>query len=171
MFREVSLAETPATDPKSLLGRNVEVSADVLTGNRRKYYMKLRFKINSVSERNAFTRFEGYACTRDYLYRIVRKRLQKVETINEIKTKDGWKLQVTTLTVLNRNTETTTQGKVRAEVDRLWKETAEKSTIEDIVKKTIDGAIQNIIRKRGSKIYPVRFSEICKIEVLKTPEE
>ena len=169
MFGQKQLAETPSTDPKYLLGRTLQNNVAELTGNPKKQYMNVLFKIKAVENGKAITRFNGYMCAREHLYRLVRKRNQKVEVINTLETKDGWKIQLTTLTVLNRNTDSTVQKKVRKKVDEFLRETAGKSSIDGFVKKIIEGSVQKSIRGMGSKIYPVRFVEISKIEVMKAP--
>ncbi len=161
------IAETPSLDPKSLIGRNIDVNMADLTGKSSKFYMNMRFRVNKVEDKNAFTMFNGYYCLREHLFRVVRKRSQKVRTINNVETKDNWRLQVTTLIILNRNTDVTVQKKERKLIHDYLEDFAKKSSLEDFVKATINGIIQKHIRKTGSKIYPVRFSEIEKIEVLK----
>ncbi|MCX6814608.1 MAG: hypothetical protein NTY20_03100 [Candidatus Aenigmarchaeota archaeon] len=169
MFNEMHLAETPTTDPATLVGRNVEIGVSELLGQPAKYYMKLFFKITDVDSRNAYTRFNGYSTTREHLYRVVRKHAQKVEDINVFETKDGWKLQITSIAILNRNTDSNIQKKVRQIMVNHIADTAKKSGVDDIVKRVLEGSFQRDIRKLGSKIYPVRFCEIAKIEVIKAP--
>jgi ribosomal protein S3AE len=163
-----TIAETPTLDPKSLIGRIVDVNLADLTGKSSKFYINMRFRINGIEDKNALTLFNGYYCLREHLFRAVRKRSQKVRTINNVETKDNWLLQVTTLIILNRNTDVTVQKKERKLIRDHLEDFARKSSLEDFVKATINGIIQKHIRKTGSKIYPVRFSEIESIEVLKT---
>jgi small subunit ribosomal protein S3Ae len=169
MFNEVRLAETPTTDPATLVGRNLEIGVSELMSQPAKYYMKVFFKITDVDSRNAYTRFNGYATTREYLYRVVRKRNQKVESVDTFLTRDGWKLQITSIAILNRNTNDAVQKKVRVAMVKHIEESAKKSGTDDLVKRIIEGSLQKEIRKIGSKIYPVRFCEIAKIEVAKAP--
>jgi len=169
MFGEMRLADTPAMDPESIMGRNLEISVSDLIGQPNKYYMKVFFKVTDVDARNAYTRFNGYCVGREHLSRAVRKRAQKVESINYFTTKDGWKIQVTSVAVLNRNTESEIQKKVRNAVVAHLEETAKRSGLDDILKKVIEGSLQREMKKLGSRIYPVRFFEVAKIEVMKAP--
>jgi len=169
MFGEVRLADTPAMDPDSLMGRNLEMSVSDLMGQPGKYYMKIFFKVTEVDSRNAYTRFNGYSVAREHLSRMVRKRNQKVESVDYFSTKDGWKIQVTSIAMLNRNTESEVQKKVRRAIVSRLEETAKKSGVDDILKKIIEGSLQKEMKKIGSKIYPVRFFEVAKIEVVKAP--
>jgi small subunit ribosomal protein S3Ae len=109
IYGKTVLSETPATDPKALIGRIIEISFAELSGNPSKFYMKLMFRIEKVDGKKALTQFNGYAAARDYLFRVVRKRTQKIRIISNMETKDKWKLQITALAVLNRNTETGVQ--------------------------------------------------------------
>jgi len=169
MFNEMHLAETPTTDPATLVGRNLEIGVSELLGQPAKYYMKLVFKITDVDSRNAYTRFNGYSTTREHLYRVVRKHAQKVQSIDIFDTKDGWKLQITSIAILNRNTDSNIQKKVRQIMVAHIEESAKKLGTDDLVKRILEGTLQRDIRKLGSKVYPVRFCEIAKIEVMKAP--
>ena len=171
MFNEYQMAETPTTDPANLVGRNIEIGVSDLLGQPQKYYMKIFFKITDVDSRNAYTRFNGYATTREYLYRVVRKRNEKVESTDTMDTRDGWKLQITSVAILNRNTEAEVSKKVRNIMVAHIKETASKAGSEMLIKKILEGSLQKEIRKLGSKVYPVRFCEVSKIEVVKAPLE
>ncbi len=171
MFNEMQLTETPTTDPATLVGRNLEIGVSELLGQPQKYYMKVFFKITDISGKNAFTRFNGYATTREYLYRMVRKRNQKVESVDTIDTKDGWRIQVTSVAILNRNAFAEISNKVRRVMVGHITDTAKKAGMDDLLKKVIEGSLQKEVRKIGSKIYPVRFCEVSKIEVVKAPAE
>ena len=166
IFGESFLLETPCTDPKSIIGRNIEVSLSQLISKPSRFDMKLKFVVNNVEGRNAHTRFNGLSASRE---RYIRKGVQKVEIMSDLKTKDGWKMQAKTITVLNRNVHTTVQKKVRAAVNKFLQEFAERSTLDEFIKTVIAGVVQNKIRKLGNKIYPVRISEINKIEVIRAP--
>lgn len=164
------LGQTPATDPKSLIGRNMEVGVPDITGDNNKYYMKLSVKITQIEGKTCLTAFNGLDCTRDHLLRMVRKRNQKVESIVDVATKDGWVLRIKPWTILNGKPVATVETKVRHMVSGFFNDFAKKSDMGEIVRKILTTELQMMIKKSGSKIYPVRFSEIARIKVLKSPE-
>jgi ribosomal protein S3AE len=47
---------------------------------------------------------------------------------------------------------------------------AKRSGIDGFVKDVVAGSIQKEMKRLGNKVYPVRFSEIESIEVVKTPK-
>jgi len=173
MFNETFITETPTTDPKVLVGRNVGINVSDLLRQPSKYYMKLIFKINKIddAQKRAYTRFNGYSVSKEHVYRVVRKRIQKVEAVTYVETKDKWKLQVSTVTILNRNTESEIQRKIRKHVEDSLIENVAGLSIDDFVKLVINSVLQVKIKKSGTKIYPVRFSEIIKIEVMNAPAD
>lgn len=164
------VGQTPSTDPKSLVGRTLEVGVPELTDDQTKYYMKINLRIVKVEGKTCYTSFNGMECTRDHLLRMVRKRNQKVETIVDIATKDGWLIRVKPWIILNGKPARSVETKVRHMLDKYFHELAKQNDIYELVKKIFSTEIQMTIKKNGSKIYPVRFSEIARIKVLKSPQ-
>lgn len=167
MFESRQIGETPTTDAKLLPGKTIEVSLPELGGPGQKFYVKLKFKVDKLEGTRATTKFHGLSLMNEHMYRIVRKRMQKVELITYVNTKDGWKLQLTFIAMLNRNTNSSVQTQVRVASEKFLKEFASQNTIDDFVKSVTAGSLQHNVRKMGNKIYPIRFSEITKIEVKK----
>jgi len=169
MFNSVVLAETPAIDSSAIIGRTIRVNVSQLTGQASKYYMNLNFRISSVEGKGASTVFDGYSCTRDYMFHVVRKRTDKVRHVRDVETKDGWKLQVVALLILNRKTDANVKCKIRKIIDGQLDSAAKKNVIDGFIKDVVAGAVQKEMKRLGNKVYPVRFSEIESIEVLKRP--
>lgn len=168
-FGEKFISETPATDPSNVLGRVVEVGVNEITGDDNKFYMKLMFKINNLEGRMAYTHFYGINCVTEHLFRMVRKRTDKVAVTQDVKTSDDWKLRVTTMAIMNRKSDTTLQRKMRKFVTENIKEAAEKATLDDFVMGVISGVTPHKLRKAASKIYPLRYAEISKVTVRSKP--
>ena len=165
-FGESFLAESPATDPKSLMGRVVPIIASDLTGDKTKKYMKLFFKVSDVKDKTATTNFHALESIKEYISRNVRPGLEKVESFDEVKTKDNWVLQVSATTILNKKIQATVRAKVRKEIGDFFQKAVEEASLEDFLKSVLSSAYQKKVRKDLSAIYPVRFMEIHKIEVL-----
>jgi small subunit ribosomal protein S3Ae len=168
-FGEKFISETPATDPEYVLGRVLEVGVNEVTGDDNKFYIKLLFKVNNLEGRMAYTVFHGITCMNEHIYRMVRKRTQKVAVIQDVTTADNWKLRMTTLAIMNRKSDTMLQKKMRKFVEKTMNETAAKTDIDDFVTGIISGVTQHKLRKAASKVYPLRFAEISKVRVLSAP--
>ncbi len=164
-FGDFVIGETIAFDPSQLKGRVVETSLTDITGDPNKYYLKFYFKIDSVDNSKALTKFVGHDCTRDYLARIVRKRKTRIDTNDIIELKDN-KIRVKTIAISNRRVSHPVEVKVRRIVRESVIEAIEKMKTEEFIREIIDGKLQSKIRKDVSKVYPLRFFEFRKTEVL-----
>ena len=99
--------------------------------------------------------------------RMSRKGLGKVAVYVDVVTKDNWKIQVSSITILNRRANAEIKAKVNRIVNEIIKDKGSSMTHNDFIKAAIAGVFQVKIKKTASKVYPVRFSEITKIETLK----
>jgi len=173
LFRERELCEIPATDPKYLKGRKIEMGLEELTGDYKKFSRfpaSMKLKVTEVTGNKAKTVFGGYEVSKDLIFRVTRKRTQKVDMTEEYKTKDGWEIQITGLIVLNRNVYTSIQKSVRKLMNERFKEMVANNTMDDFLKDLLNKVSTSQMKKEASKIYPVRIAEITKIEVISHPE-
>lgn len=135
-----------------------------------KLYLNLMFKVVKTEGKTAYTRFDGCSTPREFLYRMVRKRTQKVETVDYVKTKDDWELKVKMLTILNRTTPSEVQTKVRSRLAELLKEETSKRLLDDFLKQIFMKQFQTKVKRSLSSIYPARFNEVARIEVIQPPK-
>jgi len=167
MFNERELAKTITSDPNSLINRKISVSLMDLINDFGKYYMKFIFRVKRVEGEKAFTEFDSSECLRDYISRMVLRRVRRVDTIQDLETKDGRKIRVKGLVIIPKRVKTTIKKAVRNKVREMIKSEVEKSTLDDFVKKIISDEIKVKILKEARKTYPIRNFEIRKTEVLK----
>ncbi len=166
VFNEMVIGKTMASDPELLIGRRITVSLMELTNNFSKYYMKFTFKIIKVEGDKAFTRFDGSECLRDYISRMVLRRVRRIDTIQDLTTKDGIKIRVKCITITSRKMRTNTEKIMRKKIQELVKEEVENSTLDEVVLKIVNDGIKQKVLKEARKIYPVRNFEVRKTEVL-----
>ena len=162
------IAETPAMDSVSVADRVLEVPVSELTGDQGKYYMMIGLKAGRPEEDGVKTRFHSFFCINEYVMRMGRKGLGKVYFFGDVETKDKWLLQVSLIAVLNRRANANIKSKVREFITGLMLSRAKDLNHDEFVKAAMAGVFQMKVKKGASKIYPVRFCEIVKIETLKT---
>jgi small subunit ribosomal protein S3Ae len=167
-FNEKEIARTIAGDANTLIGRRIILSLAELTNNYNKFYMKFIFKINRIEGNKAFADFDGSECLRDYISRMILRRTRRIDTVQDLNTKDGVKIRVKCLAVIPRRIKSSIQVKVRNKIKEELKKEVEAITLEDFVKKIISDEIKMKILTEARKIYPVRNFEIRKTEVIST---
>lgn len=165
-FNEIEIGKTLTSDPQSLINRKLTISAVELTNNLEKYYLKLTFKVVSITENKALTEFDGSECLRDYISRMVVRRVRRVDSVQDLMTKDGKKIRVKGIAIIRGRIKSSIQRAIRSKIEELIKLEVQNSTLEEFVKKILSDEIKNKISKEVKKVYPLRNFEIRKTEVL-----
>jgi len=165
IFQENPLGETPGDDVKKVVGRTVEAPLVMITNDMSKYYLKAKMKIVRVDGLKAYTELAGLECLRDYIARMIRHRVTRIDTVQRLETKDGRKVAVKSIIVTNKRVTRGVEKELRKFVEDIIAKSVKESTIDEFVSKILKDSIKQKILKEGSKIYPLRFFEIRKLEI------
>jgi len=165
VFGEKEIGRTFASEPEQILGRKIYLSALELTDNIDKYYMKVSFKIKKIEGNKAFTEFYGSECLQDHISRMVIRRVRRIDTVQDIKMKDGIKVRVKGIAVISRRAKSSIQVKISERIKEKVKEEVEAMTMDNLVEKILSDELKMRVLTEARKIYPVRNFEIRKVEV------
>jgi small subunit ribosomal protein S3Ae len=163
------VGEIPANEPEAAKGRRVILSAIDVLGDFNKYYLKFIFKVGEVDNQNAYLYFNGLECTRDYIARMIRRKVDRTDLVVDKITKDGVKLRIKTITV-TRRVPKGIRTKIRKKINEILDKEVSASEMDKFILKVLSDDFKNSIISTLHKIYPVRYFEFRKIEV-KTPLE
>ena len=166
LFGEKVVGETPAVEPKQLIGRKIQTSTVEVSKDFSRFFVKLNFQITDVNGNKAFTKLVGHDVMNERIYRMVQRHVRRVDVIQDVVTKDKIKIRVKTVFTLARRVNTALKFSARAVAKDLVEKTASQTNFDDFMESVIKGDIQHKIRKDCSKIYPVANVEIRKTEVL-----
>ena len=166
LFKEKEIGETPVGDAKTLIGRRIETYLINLIDDLSKYYIKFHFKVKEIEDNKAKTEFAGLECLRDYISRMIRYGIVRIDTIQDLTTSDKIKLRVKTITITSKKIKKNVEINLKRFVEEKVKKTVESNKLDDLIKKIINDDIKRSIFDEGSKIYPVRTFEVRKIERL-----
>ncbi len=163
MFGGKQIAEAPMGDPKQVIGRTLTTFLSDLTGDPSKYFYKVKLRINSFEGLNAETEFVSHECSRDFVSRMVRRRVRRIDNRVITSTKDT-RIIVKSLATSMKKADTTAEKAIRRKIADEIAKVAQERTLEDFMKGVYSGELQKYIRKEASKIYPIREFEITKVE-------
>lgn len=166
IFDEKEIGTTLTFTPENLIGKNISLSAIELTDDMSKYYLKLNFKITRLEGNRALTEFYGSECMNDYVSRMVVRHIRRIDTVQDLTTKDGVKIRVKTLATISKKATSSVEVKFREFVSTRMKDIVENLTFEDFVKKMIANEIKARVLKEGRRIYPVRNFEIRRTQLI-----
>lgn len=168
IFEEKELGKIMVSNPEKLVGRKTSFSAMEIADDMNKYYMKFILRINRIEGKKAFTELSGSECMRDYISRMVVRRVSRIDVINDFKTKDGIKIRVKALAVISKKAKSSIQKKIRARLQVLLKEDVESTSLDDLIGKIISDEMKSRILSELRGIYPIRNFEIRKTEISST---
>jgi len=160
------IAETPAIKDQHIVGRVLEVPMSEVTGNFKHFRSKSKVKITGVTEDGAQTEYVGHEVVRDQVLRAVRRWSSRIDSVDDIKTKDGINLRVKSITITRRRVNTSVKDGIRTLVSSLVADLAKTHTKDQLLLDINDRKIQMGISKAASKIYPIKSVEIRKTEIL-----
>ena len=170
-FEGKEIGVTPASEPELLVGRRLTIPVTELIGDMEKYYMKITFRIVRVNGDKAFTDFDGFECMRDYIARMVVRRVRRIDVIQDEVSKDGKKLRIKTIAIISRKANRSIEKRIRKRIEEMVREAVSASSMDEFIKKVISGELKKKIFEEIMKIYPPRHFEFRKIERLDLQEK
>jgi small subunit ribosomal protein S3Ae len=164
IFDEKLIAEIPASEEKSILGRKINIRLDELTGDFSQVHTYVNFKVNKVDGKNAYTEIVGIETLRTYISTLVRKRRSLIEDLTKI-TVNGKNIIIKYViffdTKVSSSAETAARKTANEELEKISKNTNFDKLINDIINKEI----QKSLLLKLKKIAPTKRFEIRKIEI------
>ncbi len=166
IFDEKEVGETPADDPRSVVGREVEIDLGML-GNKdaNAQYKLFVFKVVDVKGENAYTAVKEYYIARELEKTLVRRRHTRIDNVEDLETKDGKKIRLKTMVIAAGALQTTREKELRRRIRESLKK-LEKEKLDNIVKKLASGELNKLIFNAAKKVNPIRFAEVRKFEIL-----
>lgn len=171
VFGGGEIGRTFSSEPELLIGRKIFLSALEITDNINKYYMKFSFRINRVEGNKAFTEFHGQRCLQDYISRMVVRRVRRIDTVQDLKTKDGAGVRIKGIAVISKRAKSSIQVKISNRIKEILKQEIEGMMMDDLVEKILSDEIKIKVLTEARRIYPVRNFEFRKAEVLPSKEK
>jgi small subunit ribosomal protein S3Ae len=166
-FGEKDIGKSLAAEPESVIGRRFAANAIELTNDFNKYYLKFFFRVVKVEGKKAHTEFDGFECTRDYISRMVLYHVRRIDIIKDLLTKDGIKLRVKTLIITPKGIGKKSLKDLKEAATEKIVDFVKSNTVEDLIKKILTDELKNKSFQDLRKIYPIRYFEIRKVEVLR----
>jgi len=164
-FRNKEITDTMVVDPQHLINRKFYVNLADLTSNFSKYYIKIYFRIVDVKNGKAITEFDSSECLREYISRMIHRRIKRIDVIKDAVTKDGVKLRVKVVAVAYKGITGIQKTKVRKIMWKVIEDYVSKVTLSEFIKKSIIGdELKNLLMEEVKKVYPLRNLEIRKVE-------
>jgi small subunit ribosomal protein S3Ae len=165
-FNNVFIGEIPSFDPKSLIGRCVNVNLMTLIGNPKKQNVNIKFRINNVTEKNASTEMISYELSNSYVKRMVRKSRSKLDNSFVLESKDKVRFRVKPFVITKNKVQKSVLSAIRKELMVLLEKNVKENNFGSFINGVLLGKFQNDIKKNLNKIYPIVVFELRAIKRL-----
>ena len=170
IFDKREIGETISDKPEKVLGRKIETNMKELTGDMKKGHIKLIFRVKEVTGENAYTEFFRQELSRSYLRSQIRRKNSKVDSIFNIKTKDGYTLRASTSAILTTRILTSQKKAIRDIINQELTSISTNNDFAQFLDEVTSGKISSEIYKKARKIYPLKRVEVTKIKLIDQPK-
>jgi len=160
MFNEQIIGESYLADPNAAVGRTVEVSMMVLTGEPQKQSINLKFKIiNRVGEK-LNTELVEYRISPAAVRRMGRKGKERVEESIRVVTSDGKVMRVKPFLITRGSPKGAVMANIRKTIMQKLPQFVAKLTLEGVFDEILSCRLQRALADTVRKMYPIAVSEI-----------
>jgi small subunit ribosomal protein S3Ae len=169
-FGNVELGAIPAQEPEQLIGRVIEATLYDITADFSHHFLKMFFQVNEIDGKTAKTLFKGHEYSRDYLRSLVRRRTTKVDSLINLKTKDGYKLRIAVSALTLSRIKTSQEHTIRRMMDKIVQDKANALSLDQFVQEMVLGKIASDIYNQAKEVAPLRHVGIRKSKLLAAPQ-
>jgi len=156
VFGKKSIGEMYLTTGDVALGRPLRVNLKDLTGNIKDQNTSVGFFIDKVDGSTLETAVKSFQLTTASVKRMVRKNQNRLDDHFDLTTKDGKEARIKVLILTRNKTHQSVRAAIRREAINLFQEEAKKLDAEAFFSGLVYHKIQPAVKRKLSKIYPLR---------------
>jgi small subunit ribosomal protein S3Ae len=168
-FGATELGSVPADESSRLIGRVVDATLYDLTNDFAHQYLKMYFQVSDIDGKVARTIFKGHEYSRDYLRSLVRRKTTRIDMLQNVTTKDDYKVRLAVCAFTLTRIRTTQEQAVRGIMKGIVDEKAKTLTFDQFVQEVVLGKIASDIYNEAKKVAPMRHVGIRKSKLVAQP--
>jgi len=157
--------EVSTSNPDGLIGKRLTLNLIEVLPESNKYYTKVTFRIKKVDGSNAFADFDGLELMRDYVYRMVVRRVRRIDLVQDLITKDGVPIRLKSLATISKKASYHVERAIRSKMHEIVENIVKGNSLEVLLNGIFSDEIKKGFIKELGKIYPLRNVEFRKIEI------
>lgn len=166
IFSVDEVGETPAEKDSQVIGRTVNQDLTEMMEDASKYYVDVEMKVTEVEGNKAFTEISGMECSSEFVSRMVRKRSNRLDLVEDFETADERTVRIKVVGATVKKTSSKKLTDVRDEMSRVIEEKASEQSYQELMENIFLDNLQEELRDKVNKIYPFRELEVRKTELL-----
>ncbi|MCL5101733.1 MAG: hypothetical protein M1544_00015 [Candidatus Marsarchaeota archaeon] len=164
-FNESQIAEMPANDESSILGRNIRIGLSAITNNPAHAYTEVVLKVTDVNGEAAHTKIVRLEQLYSYIRSLVRRYKSISDGVFKVSTNDGMNEVVKVLIITRGRTAHTKLVGMRKEAKAFLEAYFKEKSFKEVVDSVIEGKLQSELGAKIAHIAPISKVEVKKLEV------
>ncbi|MEM2131149.1 MAG: hypothetical protein QXM96_02750 [Candidatus Woesearchaeota archaeon] len=160
----VEIGETYVEDPKTCVGRFVQVNLMQITNDIKSQMFDVKFEIVNASENKLETKISGYYFSTSAIKRLVRRNMTRVDDSIVARTKDNYLVILKPLLLTRNKVTKSVEYSLRMNLRKEIISFINKNDYETVFSAVLKYQIQKELREKLNKIYPIKNLEIRFLE-------
>lgn len=165
-FDSAPLGETYVAEPSAMADMRLSVNLANLTGDIRQQGVSLKFRVLGVDKGSGIAGVVGYDTSQSQLRRLVRRGVERLDDSIQCSTSDGKTVKIKPFAVTKAGTGKTKLSLVRKKLRETITNHAARQTFDELIKDIISHKLQSSLKNDSRNIFPLRFVEIRKLELV-----
>ncbi len=164
-FNDVRIAELPANDEKTIVGRNIQIGLDKLTMNPQNSFANVFFKITEANGDRVQLKLVRIELLFSYVRSLARRYRSLADSMLKVHTKDNREIVMKPLVVTaSRETHARIMG-IRKEMNQYLEQYAKENDADTIVGEVVSGKLQTELYAKLKHITQLNRVEMRKLEL------
>ena len=165
-FNEKVLGETYLLDPTKSIGRCLSVSLADLIGDIKRQNIYVRFRITDFTGTKLYAIPVGYEISPTVIKRMVRRRTRKIDDSFIVETLDKKKFRIKPFILTKGKVNNSVASAIRLTSREKLADAIKNLNSENLFEAIVGHKLQSTLYKELSKIYPLKYFEIRKLELI-----
>ncbi len=164
-FNEAQIAEMPANDESSVVGRNIRIGLSTITNNPAHAYTEIVLKVTDVNGEAAHTKIVRIEQIYSYIRSLVRRYKSVSDGVFKVTTNDGINEIAKIMIITKGRTAHTKLIGIRKEANAFVIAYFKDKSFKEAVDSIIEGKLQSDLGAKMAHIAPISKVEMKKFEV------
>lgn len=165
LFNEAEVAQIPAQDDEHLLNRIIEFPLKDITKDISHLYTNVKLRVESITNKKAFTKFIGHSVAREHLHALGRRNRSLLYVIFLTKSADGVEFTVKVLVVTAGKASSSQRAALRSAIVEKLDAKIAKEDFGHFIQGVLFGKANSELHAVLKKVFPLKATEIYKTEL------
>lgn len=165
-FNRSEIGETLSSDSNLILNKKIQVYLNTLTNDPKNQNIKITFSVSKIENDIAYSELVKYELIPAFIRRVVKRDRNKIDDSFLAETKDDKKVRIKPIVMTKSEAKGIIVTKLRNEIRSNLIKDIKKFDYSELFMNIINRSLQNSLKDRIKKTYPIANCEVRILEKL-----